>query len=542
MVHRPDDEPLHFKPSKAGLYYYDATPVGLNYTNSSINAYSSFVTTVAQNLAALTPQQRRKIADAKRMYELIGRPSHARFLKMINEAQVDNCPVTTDDEDESDEDDSNEDETNYDDEEEEDDTDPAAEEEEDYDEEDEVEEDEEGSSDDSEEEIVFDPDDGQDDPLFDSYGEEGAPDHEEEGAPYGVRDSMVEQVETVEWPKSTDLLATPHSPIWSGQRIPDDPETSNTGGMPPRIRNRLRSSLSDRYLRRERTSDRALRRARRDRIQKGRGSKVKEVEGELVTDQVQIQDNDNDSPKPAHDTIDAPEPIDTRARDMDAMLAQLMEGKDAVSDETMAIQSKGWTSQLGRAVDYISKEFVQQEGRDTTAEGFGIHDNISQITNILLAQMSAKKGIKEFGERAVEAIIKEFDQLDKKKAFKPRKFQSLSVKERRDALRSITLVSEKRSGRIKGRTVADGRPQQKYKAPNQERVGDRDLEAKVSTYLCAENKNVTSEVAASEMVVTVPKQTKPRVTWATIVRGPKTAGRKPLSPSGQMFKLEKRRT
>eukprot|EP00980_Cylindrotheca_fusiformis_P005404 scaffold1155_cov95-Cylindrotheca_fusiformis.AAC.2 len=232
MVHRPDDEPLHFKPSKAGLYYYDATPVGLNYTNSSINAYS-FVTTVAQNLAAFTPRQRRKIADAKRMYELIGRPSHARFLKMINEAQVDNCPVTMDDEDEdeddSDKDDSNEDETNYDDEEEEDDTDPAAEEEEDYDEVyDEEDEEEEGSSNDSEEEIVFDPDDGQDDPLFDSYGEERAPD-EEEGAPYGVCDSMVEQVEMVEWPKSTDLLATPHSPLRSGERIPDDPEMSNTG-------------------------------------------------------------------------------------------------------------------------------------------------------------------------------------------------------------------------------------------------------------------------------------------------------------------------
>eukprot|EP00980_Cylindrotheca_fusiformis_P003694 scaffold819_cov157-Cylindrotheca_fusiformis.AAC.1 len=118
--------------------------------------------------------------------------------------------------------------------------------------------------------------------------------------------------------------------------------------------------------------------------------------------------------------------------------------KDTVSEETMAIQSKGWTSQLGKAVDYISKEFTQKEGRDTTAEGFGIHDNISQITNILLAQMSAKKGIKEFGDQAVEAIIKEFDQLDKKKAFKPWKFQSLSVKERRDALRSIMLVSETR--------------------------------------------------------------------------------------------------
>eukprot|EP00980_Cylindrotheca_fusiformis_P018032 scaffold5767_cov92-Cylindrotheca_fusiformis.AAC.4 len=80
------------------------------------------------------------------------------------------------------------------------------------------------------------------------------------------------------------------------------------------------------------------------------------------------------------------------------------------------------------------------------------------------------------------------------------------------------------------------------KAPNQERVGDRDLEAEVSTYLRANNKNVASDVA-SETVVTVPKQTKPRVTWATIVHGPKkTAGRDLLSQSGQMFKLARRRT
>eukprot|EP00980_Cylindrotheca_fusiformis_P023703 scaffold10817_cov108-Cylindrotheca_fusiformis.AAC.1 len=83
-----------------------------------------------------------------------------------------------------------------------------------------------------------------------------------------------------------------------------------------------------------------------------------------------------------------------------------------------------------------------------------------------MAQMTAKKGIAEFGDRAIEAIIKEYDQLDKKKAFLPRSYESLKPQERHDALRSsITLVSEKRSGRIKGRTVADGRPQRKYTAP-----------------------------------------------------------------------------
>eukprot|EP00980_Cylindrotheca_fusiformis_P021810 scaffold8645_cov187-Cylindrotheca_fusiformis.AAC.1 len=358
-----------------------------------------------------------------------------------------------DDTDEEDESEADEDETGYDSEEENEEEEEDPEEEEDeYDESKEEEElSNDDSEDESEEEIIFDPDDGRDDPLFDSYEEEGAHDEEEgapdeeegahdeeEGAPYGVRDQMVEQVETVERPESTDLLVPLQSPVQTATWTTDEPDPMDHGGMPTRIRNRLRSSLSDRYLRRERTSDRALRRARRDRIQKGRGSKVEEVEGELVMDHSQGQDINEDEPEipaePAAETIDAPEPRDIKERDTDAMLAQLMERKDTVSEETMAIQSKGWTSQLGKAVDYISKEFTQKEGRDTTAEGFGIHDNISQITNILLAQMSAKKGIKEFGDRAVEAIIKEFDQLDKKKAFKPRKFKSLSVKERRDAL------------------------------------------------------------------------------------------------------------
>eukprot|EP00980_Cylindrotheca_fusiformis_P027104 scaffold18852_cov108-Cylindrotheca_fusiformis.AAC.1 len=59
--------------------------------------------------------------------------------------------------------------------------------------------------------------------------------------------------------------------------------------------------------------------------------------------------------------------------------------------------------------------------------------------------------------------------------------------------------------------------------------------------LRTDNKKVTSDVA-SETVVTVPEQVKPQVTWATMVRGPKTADRDRLSPTGQMFKLARQRT
>jgi hypothetical protein len=94
-----------------------------------------------------------------------------------------------------------------------------------------------------------------------------------------------------------------------------------------------------------------------------------------------------------------------------------------------------------------------------------VSDTASDLRNHILAtgfifsQMSAKAGVKKFGDRAKEAIVQEWKQLDDKAAFKPRSFESLAPIERKKALRSITLIKEKRCGRIKGRTVADGRSQ-----------------------------------------------------------------------------------
>ena len=60
------------------------------------------------------------------------------------------------------------------------------------------------------------------------------------------------------------------------------------------------------------------------------------------------------------------------------------------------------------------------------------------------------------------AIISEVKQLEGKKCFKARAVKELTRLERERALRSITLVTKKRSGKIKGRTVADGRKQSDY--------------------------------------------------------------------------------
>jgi Reverse transcriptase (RNA-dependent DNA polymerase) len=77
----------------------------------------------------------------------------------------------------------------------------------------------------------------------------------------------------------------------------------------------------------------------------------------------------------------------------------------------------------------------------------------------VFTQMSAKAAIKKHGSAAVDAMMAEFAQLQNFSVYKPLDSTKLTHKKKRSALRSINLIKEKRDGRLKGRTVADGRPQ-----------------------------------------------------------------------------------
>ena len=85
-----------------------------------------------------------------------------------------------------------------------------------------------------------------------------------------------------------------------------------------------------------------------------------------------------------------------------------------------------------------------------------------KCVGICMTQMTARAGIKKHGQDAVMAILKEFGQLDGRKFFKPRHKESLTQQQRLNTLRTITLIKEKRCGRIKGRMCVDGRPQRTY--------------------------------------------------------------------------------
>ncbi|MCE2996668.1 MAG: hypothetical protein LW863_13795 [Flammeovirgaceae bacterium] len=91
--------------------------------------------------------------------------------------------------------------------------------------------------------------------------------------------------------------------------------------------------------------------------------------------------------------------------------------------------------------------------------GRGYEDAFSFLTS----QMSAKKGLKHFGKAGTEAIVAEMAQIHYRRVIKPRMASSLTREQKRDALRYLMFLKQKKSGRIKARGCADGRKQRLWK-------------------------------------------------------------------------------
>jgi hypothetical protein len=86
-------------------------------------------------------------------------------------------------------------------------------------------------------------------------------------------------------------------------------------------------------------------------------------------------------------------------------------------------------------------------------------DVLKYITGIVMMQMTAKAGIKKHGQVAVEAMFGKFSQLHDLTVFRAQDAKGLTKAQKKAALRAINVIKEKRCGKIKGRTVANGRAQ-----------------------------------------------------------------------------------
>ena len=83
------------------------------------------------------------------------------------------------------------------------------------------------------------------------------------------------------------------------------------------------------------------------------------------------------------------------------------------------------------------------------------------------AQMSAKAGIKKFGDRAVAVMLSKYRQLNAgpmpgKLVFSCIDPNDITTEERRRALEAVNLIKKKRCGKMKRRTCANGKKQKRY--------------------------------------------------------------------------------
>ena len=97
-----------------------------------------------------------------------------------------------------------------------------------------------------------------------------------------------------------------------------------------------------------------------------------------------------------------------------------------------------------------------------SGRGFSLNtptDYNQSIFGYVMNQMTAKAGIKKHGKAAEAALMKEFAQMEELNVYESIDPKTLNSTKKKGALRAINLLKEKRDGTLKGRTVADGRPQ-----------------------------------------------------------------------------------
>ena len=82
----------------------------------------------------------------------------------------------------------------------------------------------------------------------------------------------------------------------------------------------------------------------------------------------------------------------------------------------------------------------------------------------LTEQMSTKKGLRQFGQKGADALMKELQQLIDQRVMHPHDATTLSRNEKRSALKYLMFLKEKPCGKVKGRGCADGRKQRLYKS------------------------------------------------------------------------------
>ena len=117
---------------------------------------------------------------------------------------------------------------------------------------------------------------------------------------------------------------------------------------------------------------------------------------------------------------------------------------------------------------------------------------------LLGPQLPLGRGLKKFGQKGYDATQKEVNQLHKRGCFNPILPSTMTNGEKNKTVDSITLLTEKRDGTVKGRMVYNGKPTRQW----------MDKEDKASPTVTKEAINLTGVIDAMEgrdiMTVDIP--------------------------------------
>jgi hypothetical protein len=91
-----------------------------------------------------------------------------------------------------------------------------------------------------------------------------------------------------------------------------------------------------------------------------------------------------------------------------------------------------------------------------------VYHSEPDVVAAIMTQLSLKAGLKAWGKDAQKAVHSEMKQLHFRDTFKPMRWTELTHAQRQIVLESHMFLKQKRTGTIKGRTVAGGNKQRDF--------------------------------------------------------------------------------
>ena len=191
--------------------------------------------------------------------------------------------------------------------------------------------------------------------------------------------------------------------------------------------------------------------------------------------EAETQERENNAPDAANSDSDDDKPVSTTAptvqlpdEDADDTQAPRRGTRTRRAAEHLNVndmQGKSYRKDAHQYMQYALHEFLRADSHKQ--QRAPTHRDVLDAkyrasVAVMFNQMTAKKGIEKFGEVAIAAMFKEYAILDNLDVFGTIDPDKLTLIQKQRALRAINLIKEKRCGRVRGRTCADGRSQRAY--------------------------------------------------------------------------------